>query len=157
MYSTAITFIMLYILSLAFIYLFMAMLWGLQDLSSPISVPWPGIEPRPPAVEAWSPNHWTTREFPSTYLYNWNFVPFDCLLPMPRAWVRSLVGKLRSHKLHSAVKIKKVKNICHSSIQFILHSQIFEYYLSFILQFSSFFILRYLNIISLPFFPFGTC
>ena len=24
----------------------------------------PGIEPVPPAVEAWSPNHWTTKEFP---------------------------------------------------------------------------------------------
>ena len=29
-----------------------------------ILVPRPGIEPRPPAVEAQSPNHWTTREFP---------------------------------------------------------------------------------------------
>ena len=25
----------------------------------------PGIEPMPPAVEAWSSNHWTAREFPS--------------------------------------------------------------------------------------------
>ena len=29
-----------------------------------ILVPWPGIEPRPSAVKAWSPYHWTTREFP---------------------------------------------------------------------------------------------
>ena len=29
-----------------------------------ILIPWPGIEPRPPAVEARSPNHWTAREFP---------------------------------------------------------------------------------------------
>ena len=29
-----------------------------------ISVPRPGIEPGPPAVEAQSPNHWTAREFP---------------------------------------------------------------------------------------------
>ena len=29
-----------------------------------ILVPWPGIEPGPPAVEAQSPNHWTSREFP---------------------------------------------------------------------------------------------
>ena len=27
-----------------------------------ILVSWPGIEPTPPAVEAWSLNHWTTRE-----------------------------------------------------------------------------------------------
>ena len=26
--------------------------------------PWPGIEPRPPALGAWSLNHWTTREVP---------------------------------------------------------------------------------------------
>ena len=29
-----------------------------------ILVPWLGIEPRSPTVEAWSPNHCTTREFP---------------------------------------------------------------------------------------------
>ena len=29
-----------------------------------ISVPPPGIEPRPLAVKVPSPNHWTSREFP---------------------------------------------------------------------------------------------
>ena len=29
-----------------------------------ILAPRPGIEPVPPAVEAWSPNHWTAREVP---------------------------------------------------------------------------------------------
>ena len=29
-----------------------------------ILVPQPGIEPVPPAVEVWSPDHWTTREVP---------------------------------------------------------------------------------------------
>ena len=28
-----------------------------------ILVPWPEIEPASSAVRAWSPNHWTTREF----------------------------------------------------------------------------------------------
>ena len=28
-----------------------------------ILVPQPGFEPRPLAVKAWSPNHWTAREF----------------------------------------------------------------------------------------------
>ena len=28
------------------------------------SVPWPGIKPRPPALGAQSPSHWTTREVP---------------------------------------------------------------------------------------------
>ena len=27
-------------------------------------VPWPGIEPGPPALEAWGLGHWTTREVP---------------------------------------------------------------------------------------------
>ena len=34
------------------------------DQLTGILVPWPGIEPRPFAVKAWSPNdHWTAREF----------------------------------------------------------------------------------------------
>ena len=38
-----------------------------------ILVSQPGIKPGPPAVEAWSPNHWTTREFPHTcYLNSWS-------------------------------------------------------------------------------------
>ena len=32
-----------------------------------IFAPQPGVEPESPAVEAWSPNHWTTREFPSSF------------------------------------------------------------------------------------------
>ena len=34
-----------------------------------ILVPQPGIEPTSPAVEAWSLNHWTTREVPSVFCY----------------------------------------------------------------------------------------
>ena len=30
----------------------------------------PGIEPRPPAVKAWCPNHWTAREFSILSLSN---------------------------------------------------------------------------------------
>ena len=33
-------------------------------------VPRPGIEPVSPAVAAWSPNHWTTREIPPDF-YNY--------------------------------------------------------------------------------------
>ena len=33
-----------------------------------ILVPWPGIRPVPPALEAWSLNHWTAREVP-VYMY----------------------------------------------------------------------------------------
>ena len=34
-----------------------------------ILVPWPGIEPMAPAVEAWSLNHWITREVPRARIY----------------------------------------------------------------------------------------
>ena len=33
-----------------------------------VLVPQPGMEPMPLAVEAWSANHWTTREFPWFFL-----------------------------------------------------------------------------------------
>ena len=49
---------------------FLAVLRGMQDLSSPQ----PGIEPVPPAVEAWSPNHWTAREFPCILLFKMNIL-----------------------------------------------------------------------------------
>ena len=41
--------------------------WPL-GLACGILVPQPGIEPRPPAVEVWSPNHWTAREVPGLFL-----------------------------------------------------------------------------------------
>ena len=34
-----------------------------------ILVPPPEIKPGSPALEAWSPNHWTAREFPETLLF----------------------------------------------------------------------------------------
>ena len=44
-----------------FFYFFAApgLTFGTQDL-----VPWPGIKSRPPALGAWSLNHWTAREVP---------------------------------------------------------------------------------------------
>ena len=35
-----------------------------------IFIPWPGIKPRPSAVKARSPDHWTTREFPVIFFFN---------------------------------------------------------------------------------------
>ena len=46
--------------------------WGLHCPTCRILVPRPGIKPAPPAVEAWSPNHWTTREF-HIYIYIYFF------------------------------------------------------------------------------------
>ena len=39
-----------------------------QHVACRILVPQPGIEPMPPAMEAWSPNHWTAREVPRCVL-----------------------------------------------------------------------------------------
>ena len=43
---------------------------SLQTLSCSIwdLVPWPGIKPKSPALEAWSLSHWSTREVPSSGL-----------------------------------------------------------------------------------------
>ena len=35
-----------------------------------ILVPWPGIEPLAPALEAWSFNHWTAREIPGASFWH---------------------------------------------------------------------------------------
>ena len=44
-----------------------------------IPVPRPGIKPVPPAVEAQSLNHWTTKEVPSLYfLWGISYVSFQC-------------------------------------------------------------------------------
>ena len=36
---------------------------GLCHTACDMLVPQPGIEPRPSTVRAWSPNHWTVKEF----------------------------------------------------------------------------------------------
>ena len=45
---------------------------GSRDLSCGIRdlVPWPGIKPGPPALGAWSLNHWTTKEVPQTLCFS---------------------------------------------------------------------------------------
>ena len=47
-------------------YLFIFLFWPCQ-VACGILVPWSGIEPRLPALEAWHLNHWTTREVLSYY------------------------------------------------------------------------------------------
>ena len=34
-----------------------------------ILVPQPGTEPTPPALDAWSLNHWTARNFPKSIIF----------------------------------------------------------------------------------------
>ena len=45
-----------------FILFYFILIFWLHCVACGILVPWPGIESVPPAVEAWSPNHWTARE-----------------------------------------------------------------------------------------------
>ena len=51
---------------------------GMWDL-----VPWPGIEPRPPALGAWSLSHCTTREVPGPCIY---LFLLNCILPNLCYW-----------------------------------------------------------------------
>ena len=44
-----------------------------------ILIPWPEIEPMPPAVEVWSLDHWTTKEVLSA-LYSCHPVAFGSLV-----------------------------------------------------------------------------
>ena len=51
------------------------LLFWLHHTTCGILVSWPGIEPGPSAVTAWSPNHWMSREFPVPLSYScvhWN-------------------------------------------------------------------------------------
>ena len=43
--------------------------WGPHCVACRILVPQPGIKSMPPAVEAWSLNHWSAREIPSHYFF----------------------------------------------------------------------------------------
>ena len=55
-------FIYLFFFILIFFCLFFFLFSGPHWVACGIFVPWLRIEPTPPAVEAWSPNHWTVRE-----------------------------------------------------------------------------------------------
>ena len=46
--------------------------WPAMNCSMWGVVPWPGIEPRPPALGGWSLSHWTTREIQSSSLILWS-------------------------------------------------------------------------------------
>ena len=50
--------------SFFFFFLLLLLFFWLHSVACRIIVPQPGIEPASPAVEAWSLNHWTTREIP---------------------------------------------------------------------------------------------
>ena len=64
-------------------------IFWLHCMARGILVPWPGIEPAPPAMEAWCPNHRTTREvLVWKYFNNWydHTVTYHTIIS-PQRWV----------------------------------------------------------------------
>ena len=76
-----------------FLFIFNFFIFWLHCMACGILVPWPGINPVPPAVESWSPNHWTTREFLGK-----SFNCEDCSY-FPSASLLSLKLKILSNSL----------------------------------------------------------
>ena len=81
----------------------------LHHVACRILGPWPGIEPVHPAVEAQSPNHWTTREFPPIFQllirillrqYQWKWKISDWIITMKKT-------KQSSRVTQSLVSISK--------------------------------------------------
>ena len=68
-----------------------------------ILVPWPGIKPSPPAVEAWRLNHRTAGEVPTLF----------------KKWFRRVVSPSAGCVLHGCVQLARV-------ILFFLHSQVWQ-------------------------------
>ena len=60
----------------SFISFFFFQFFGCAMWHVGIIVPQPGIEPMPPAVEAWSLNHWTAREVPKFFYF---LIPFNSI------------------------------------------------------------------------------
>ena len=56
-------------------------------------VPWPGIEPRPPAVKAGSLSHWTTRELPWVSPF-YRQVSIQAGPPSQRRYLRGFLPKV---------------------------------------------------------------
>ena len=71
-----------------------------------ISGPQPRTEPRPLAMKAQSPNHWTTREFQEFFiLQNWNFVTIKCIPVSPSPPPTPGLGSLPATILSVSVNV----------------------------------------------------
>ena len=63
-WKTAADSMIIYLVFLLHLWLLLFKIKFLHHAACDILVPQPGIEPVPPALEAWSLNHWTTKEVP---------------------------------------------------------------------------------------------
>ena len=76
-------------------------------------VPWPGIEPRPPALAVQSLSHWTTRKFPP-FLFEDRKISFFLLVSSylkkyPHIVCTQLfLGKWMNECIHAGLKIELV-------------------------------------------------
>ena len=66
----------LFQISPKFFHFFFLKFFGCAMWHVGITVPQPGIEPMPPAVEAWNLNHWTAREVPKFFYF---LIPFNSI------------------------------------------------------------------------------
>ena len=84
------------------IFIFFFFFWPCR-VACGILVPWPGIKPVPPAVEVWSPNHWTAREVPRfLFLKEIPVFSISCifllnLISLSYTWLASLKAIVSPH------------------------------------------------------------
>ena len=82
---------------------FFFFLFWLHPAAYGILVPQPGMEPNPPALGAWSLNHWTTRKIPFYLALNhWNFL-----------WIRKIKPKI---KLVNSVRKTRITAIATENV-----------------------------------------
>ena len=80
--------------------------WGMWAFSCSVQnlVHWPGIESGPRALGAWSPKHWTAREFPRPWIFKYLFSLLLCLawfLNLDNADAQTKRGLVSCAKSHS--------------------------------------------------------
>ena len=96
-----------------------------------ILVPWPGIEPMPPAVEAWSLNHWTAREVLTFFFVKYIFfftMVYHCLLRTTISWPISCKWTLGWFPLWGYYE-----HSCYESFPGCVYIYIFYFWLSWVL------------------------
>ena len=71
-----------------------------------ILVPGPGIEPVPPALEAWSLNHWTAREVLGTFILD---------VEEPSAPALGFPGHFSSYRVEPKVQVYRDQDKDHST------------------------------------------
>ena len=73
-------------------------------------MPRPGIEPAPPALEAWSLNHWTTREVPLVLLFK-NCSGYSRFFLFSYTFQNQVVNSSKKKKKAAVILIVIVLNI----------------------------------------------